>query len=84
MVLCSLDWFYATKFLLIVIPAEAGIQRYLDKSLLYFCFHAAPPARPQAQHEKTWIPAFAGMTFIKNATRLRRHKPRGNDNFIAE
>ena len=23
-----------------VIPAEAGIQRYLDKSLLYFWFHA--------------------------------------------
>jgi hypothetical protein len=43
------------------------------------------------QRENTWIPAFAGMTFLKmlpacagTSTCLRRHKPRGNDNFIAE
>ncbi len=34
-----------------VIPAEAGIQRYLDKSLLYFWIPATPPARAQAQRE---------------------------------
>ena len=28
------------SFLPIVIPAEAGIQIYLDKSLLYFWFHS--------------------------------------------
>ena len=40
-----------------VIPAEAGIQRYLNVISYVFVFTGFPPTREQA-----WIPASAGMT----------------------
>ncbi len=76
-----------------VIPAEAGIQRYLDKRLLYFWI---PASAGMTVAMDSRYPAYAGMTifldsrfcgndkkagmtFLKNATCLIGHKLSGND-----